>query len=173
MHQSFCDQGLVIFWLLSWLSYNIKQFRNQKINCGLFYKRLGLLLQNNYWLNSAVLAACGMDGHGFKPWTYTNACGHICKYLDRKGSAAMPTCIQPAGVESEVNLWIKARKHARGAPWLWNPGQTSPEVQNRIISGPTKRTCVLQNFFKKYWIKLFRKIKYFILEYHFHYVVQI
>ena len=29
---------------------------------------------------------------------------------------------------------------------LWNPGQTSPEVQNRGISGPTKRTCVPQKF---------------------------
>ena len=26
-----------------------------------------------------------------------------------------------------------------GPPWLWNPGQTSPEVQNRGISGPTKK----------------------------------
>ena len=33
--------------------------------------------------------------------------------------------------------------------WLWNPGQTSPEVQNRGISGPTKRTRVLQKFNKK------------------------
>ena len=30
-----------------------------------------------------------------------------------------------------------------------DPGQTSPEVRNRGISGPTKRTCVLQKFFKK------------------------
>ena len=30
-----------------------------------------------------------------------------------------------------------------------NPEETSPEVQNRGISGPTKRTHVLQNFFKK------------------------
>ena len=28
-------------------------------------------------------------------------------------------------------------------------GQTSPEVQNRGISGPTKRTCVLKNIFEK------------------------
>ena len=33
--------------------------------------------------------------------------------------------------------------------WLWNPGQTSPEVLKRGISGPTKKTDVLQNFFKK------------------------
>ena len=35
-------------------------------------------------------------------------------------------------------------------PWLYNPGQTSPEVQNRGISGPTKKTYILKNFFKKY-----------------------
>ena len=28
-------------------------------------------------------------------------------------------------------------------PWFWNTGQTSPEVQNRCISGPTKRTNAL------------------------------
>ena len=39
----------------------------------------------------AMLAACGTDGHGFKPWTFTNACGHICRYVDRKDSAAMLT----------------------------------------------------------------------------------
>ena len=36
----------------------------------------------------------------------------------------------------------------RNPPWLWNPGQTSPEVQNRGISGSTKRTCVLQKNFE-------------------------
>ena len=28
--------------------------------------------------------------------------------------------------------------------WLWNPGQTSPEVQNRAISGPSK--IILKNY---------------------------
>ena len=37
----------------------------------------------------------------------------------------------------------------RASSWLWNPGQTSPEVQNRDMSGLTKRTYVLQNFKKK------------------------
>ena len=34
--------------------------------------------------------------------------------------------------------------------WLWNPGQTSPEVQNRDISGPIKRTYVLQKLKKMF-----------------------
>ena len=78
---------------------------------------------------SAVLAACSTDGHGFKPRTSTNACGHVCRYMDWKGSAVM--------------------LQARNPPWLWNPGEMSPEVQNRGISGPTKRTYVLHTFGKK------------------------
>ena len=33
--------------------------------------------------------------------------------------------------------------------WLWNPGQILPEDQNSGISGPTKRTDVLQKFKNK------------------------
>ena len=33
---------------------------------------------------SAVLAACGMDSYGFEPQTSTNACGHVCRYVDQK-----------------------------------------------------------------------------------------
>ena len=33
--------------------------------------------------------------------------------------------------------------------WIINPEETSPEVQNRSISGPTKWTYVLQKFVKK------------------------
>ena len=78
----------------------------------------------------------------------TNACGHVCKYVDQKGSAAMLTSIKSAGVAPEVNLRItQMRKCARDTPWLWNPGQTPLEVQNSGISGPMKKTYVLQNFF--------------------------
>ena len=38
---------------------------------------------------------------------------------------------------------------ARDPLWLWNPRETSPEVQNRGISGPSKRTHVLQKMYKK------------------------
>ena len=97
-----------------------------------------------------VLAAWGTDGRGFEPRTSTNACRHVFKYMDRKGSAAMLTPIQSAGVTPEVNLRItQVRKHTKDPPWFWNPGQTSPEVQNRGISGPTKRTYVLQKLKKK------------------------
>ena len=42
--------------------------------------------------------------------------------------------------ESEDHTGEKACKVLRDPPWLWNPGQTSPEPQNRGISGPTRRT---------------------------------
>ena len=92
-----------------------------------------------------------MDGHGFKPWSSINACEHICKYVDPKSSATILTSTQSADVTIEINPRItQTRKHARGLTWFWNPGQTSPEVQNRVINDPIKRTYVLQIFFKKY-----------------------
>ena len=52
-----------------------------------------------------------------------------------------------ASEESIASRWQSMQ--ARDPPWLWNPGQTSSEVQNRGISGPSKRTHVLLNFFFK------------------------
>ena len=52
---------------------------------------------------TAVLVACGTDGRGFEPRTSTNACGHVCKYMYRKGSAAMP-------------LYSQQVAHQR---WIW------------------------------------------------------
>ena len=73
--------------------------------------------------------------------------------MDRKGLAAMLTSIQSASIAPDVNLRItQVRQHARDPTWLWNPGQMSPEVQNRGISGPMKRTYVLKKFYKK-WVK--------------------
>ena len=64
---------------------------------------------------SAMLAACGTDGCGFQTQTSTNACGHICRYVDQKGLAAMLTSIQSAGIAIEVGLRItEVRKHAKG-----------------------------------------------------------
>ena len=92
----------------------------------------------------------------------------------------MLTYTESAGVAPEVNLRItQVRKCAKGStlalklsrcrtrdeledrtrkkarkrdpPWLWSPGQMLPEVQNRNISGPTKRTYVLQIYLKNSW----------------------
>ena len=43
--------------------------------------------------------------------------------------------------------WARIRQYPL---WLWNPDEMSPEVRNRGISGPTKRTHVLQKFKKKH-----------------------
>ena len=104
-----------------------------------------------YWpsqLHRAMLAAwLWVQGH---TQTSPKACKHVCKYVDWNGSGAMLTFIQSAGVAPEVNLRItQARQHAKDLSWLWNPGQTSAEVQNRGISGSIKRTYVTQNFFRK------------------------
>ena len=45
-------------------------------------------------------------------------------------------------------IWGSHKRESTHPSWLWNPGQTSPEVQNRGISGPTKRTYVLQKLKK-------------------------
>ena len=77
--------------------------------------------------------------------------------MDLNGSASIPASKGSTGVAPEVNLrnplfagyavckwgglpWL---------PWLSNPGQMSREIQNRVTSGPTKRTHVLQKHFKK------------------------
>ena len=49
--------------------------------------------------------------------------------------------------ESIMHRWWTTQ--ARDPPWLWNLGETSPEVQNRGISGHTKRLMPSNFFFKK------------------------
>ena len=56
------------------------------------------------WPSGLQCRACGTDGRGFEPQTSTNARRHVCRYVDQKGSAAMLTSIQSAGVVPEVNL---------------------------------------------------------------------
>ena len=54
---------------------------------------------------------------GSKPQTSTNTYGHIYKYVDRRGSAAMLTSIQSTGVTPEVNLRIThTRKYRKRDP---------------------------------------------------------
>ena len=66
-----------------------------------FQSRMSLSFQTlskHYWMKS-----------------FLNACGHVCRYVDQKASAAMLASIQSAGVAPEVNLRItQVRKHAKG-----------------------------------------------------------
>ena len=48
--------------------------------------------------------------------------------------------------EESIAYW-RGSIHARDLPWLRNPGQMLPEVQNRGISDPTKKTDVLPKNF--------------------------
>ena len=101
---------------------------------------------------STVLAACSTDSHGFKPQTSTNACRHVYKYEDQKDLAAILSSIQSAGVTPEVNLRnsVQARMCASEKSTLaLKPRVDVTRVQNRGISGPTKRTYVLQKILKK------------------------
>ena len=59
------------------------------------------------------------------------------------------SCTRGESQEFIAHGWQSTQ--VRDPPWLWNPGETSPEVKNRGISGPTKRTYVLQKFLKKSW----------------------
>ena len=62
---------------------------------------------------------------------------------DRNCSVAILAAKRSAGVAPEANLrnplrvGDEARKQGN-LPWLRNPGQMLPEVQNRDISSPTK-----------------------------------
>ena len=78
------------------------------------------------------------------PTKSTNACGHVCKYVDRKG-------IQSAGVTPEVNLRItQARKHTKGIhPGFETQGrhhQKSKRVTSVVLQ---KGRCPLKTFKKQ------------------------
>ena len=53
------------------------------------------------------------------------------------------------GESEESVVCRRGSMQVRDSPWLWITGQTSPEVQSRGISGPTKKTCVLQKLKRK------------------------
>ena len=79
---------------------------------------------------------------GFKPYQ--------CLLTGTWKRTARLACWPPrgsAGVTLDVNLMYALPKCKYGCPlWFWNPEETSPEVQNRGISGSTKR-LVSSKFF--------------------------
>ena len=48
---------------------------------------------------------------------------------------------------SNLHFHRRENTRARHPPWLWNPGQTSSEVQNRGIRGSTKKELCPPTFF--------------------------
>ena len=74
----------------------------------------------------------------------------ICKYTDWKGSAAMLASLQSAGVTPEVNLRItQVRKQAIGIHPGLKPRADVTTNQKQWYQWPTKRTCILQRFYKE------------------------
>ena len=66
------------------------------------------------------------------------------KYVDRNSSIAILVAKRSAGVAPEVNLRMSLCTGEEACKR--NPEETSPELQNRGISGLTKRTDVVQFF---------------------------
>ena len=50
------------------------------------------------WPSGIQHCACCMrtDGRGFEPQTSTNACGHVCRYMDQESLTAMLTSFNPS-----------------------------------------------------------------------------
>ena len=84
--------------------------------------------------------------------------------MDQKGPAAMLPIKRLAGVAPELNLanplhTASMQVKESTLPLTLNSRQTPPGVQNRGISGPTKRTHVLHFLFKKEDLIQIRKIR--------------
>ena len=79
-------------------------------------------------------------------------CMYMCKYVDKKRLSfniihqKISRC-HSRGESEESIEYRRGSMKVRVPPWPWNPGQMSPEVQNRGISEPRKRTPKM--FFKK------------------------
>ena len=91
-------------------------------------------------------------GYEFKPppKKCSGTCLQVCR-LKRLGGYAGIQEISRCCTRGEFEESIGRRREStqvRDPPWFWNPGQTSPEVQNRGIIGLTKRTYVLQKYIK-------------------------
>ena len=86
------------------------------------------------------------------PLTPDSSPNNVCMCTNRwigNGSATILDGKRPAGITPEVNLRNPFHAGNRSCKWGIHPGfetqgQTSPKVQNRGISVPTKRTNVLR-----------------------------
>ena len=75
-------------------------------------------------------------------------------WIKRLVADTMLATKRSAGTAPEVNLRNLLHMGNKvckwgNPPWLWNPGQMSPKVQNRGISGPIEKTGVLQKIKSK------------------------
>ena len=113
-------------------------------------------LSNQFRKHSIILSPQAVqETHWrFEPRTSTNACWHVWRNVDQKGSAAMLTSIHSAGVAPEVNLRnpLSAGEvaHKWGNPALaLKPRADITRSPKQGYQWPTKRTYVLQKFILK------------------------
>ena len=123
----------------------------------------------NEWLllkykngNFTIIIIIKISRAGVAEWSTAPCLWHGWSWVQAPNlHQCLQTHLQVCGLKRlgcHADLYTVSRCHTRGEkksmqardpPWLWNPGKTLPEVQNRGISGLTKRTCVLQKFKKK------------------------
>ena len=98
--------------------------------------------------------ACGTDGPDVRAlnlhqclWTHLQVYGSKRLGCHADFYTVSRSCTRGESEESIVHRW--GSMQARDPPWLWNPEQTSPEVQNRVSLAPRKGLMSLKNFIKK------------------------
>ena len=106
----------------------------------------------------SVSAYCA-EGLPIKSRQPTSATWHVENTADCHADLYTVSRCCTRGESQEFMACRWQSTQVRDPPWLWNPGETSSEVQNRGISGSTKRTHVLQKFLKKKKKK--KKLKFF------------
>ena len=139
---------------------------------GDFASDLHLSMASNFTAQCRIGFASGRTHCAFEPlkwWVgiFFTKCGieglPFLILQDCHGEDSQGNSEARGGFESPVGLVILARSsewekgsatmhwwqsvQVKDLPFILNPGQMSPEVQNRVISGPTKRTKVLQKMF--------------------------
>ena len=105
------------------------------------YQYLNLINKESILRNQHISALFG-------PWTFILSTSNqttfevcISMWPKRFGCHASPQGISRCytGGESEGSIAGKWEDKRGDPPWLWNPGQTSLEFQNRGVSGSPKR----------------------------------
>ena len=135
-------------WSLNSETNTIKITKTQKeLYCLLYFE---VKFIQTKWPSGFKTLRCHMLGQGFEPhqWLY-----HVHVHVGgwkrlscHTGHQEVSRChTRGESEESIAHSWWNIQ--VRDPPWLWNPEQTSPKVQNRGISGPPKMTHVLQRYF--------------------------
>ena len=104
-----------------------------------------ILFRNNDQAATAQWPFCGKLWHGLD-------CHQCIKKFLGKGTSCHAGHQEFSGchIRDEYEVDMRNPLHTgkwRDPPWVWNPGQMSPEVQNRVSSDHTKIYLILKHFF--------------------------